>query len=123
MGKGSWSASATGTPSGTVDDDRDRAVLMEFYRDTGGVSWKNNTNWGSTVPFDQWYGVDAENGRVTVLSLPSNRVTGVIPSSLGDLTSLTKLDLRGSEFTGSIPSTLGNLRNLTELLLSGPLTG
>ena len=108
-------------------DSRDRAVLMELYNATDGANWVDNTNWGSDAPLDQWYGVEAdENGRVTFLVLEENRLTGPVPSSLGNLTSLVRLSFWNNELSGPIPPSLGSLTNL-ELLhlganeLSGPI--
>ena len=49
-------------------------------------------------------------------------MTGLIPSSLGNLTNLRVLGLQG-DFTGSIPSSLGNLRNLEDLYIGAGLNG
>ncbi|XP_007042189.2 PREDICTED: probable LRR receptor-like serine/threonine-protein kinase At2g16250 [Theobroma cacao] len=53
-----------------------------------------------------------------VLDLRSCSVTGVIPSSLGNLTNLTSLYLSDNRLTGQIPSTLGQLLSLSVLHLS-----
>ena len=105
----------------------DRAVLMDLYDATGGPNWANATNWGSDAPLDQWYGVAAdENGRVVFLHLEDNRLTGSVPSSLGNLTNLERLSFWNNALSGPIPSSLGNLASL-ELLhlganaLSGPI--
>ena len=75
VGDGAWSASATGTPVASVSEDR--AVLVEFYNATNGPNWTNNTNWNSSAPVDQWYGVSTDaGGRVTGLLLPENGLTG-----------------------------------------------
>ena len=51
-------------------------------------------------------------------------MTGSIPSTLGNLTSLTNLWLNNNQLTGSIPSELGDLTNLTQLYLNNnQLTG
>ncbi|KAK9146302.1 hypothetical protein Sjap_006205 [Stephania japonica] len=54
-----------------------------------------------------------------VLNLGRNQIHGNIPTSIGNLTSLTTLGLEKNHFTGSIPSLLGNLRNLEGLSLYG----
>ena len=59
-----------------------------------------------------------------VLWFGNNRLSGEIPSELGDLTSLRKLSLWSNELTGEIPSELVNLDNLQTLYLSdNPLSG
>lgn len=45
-------------------------------------------------------------------TLKGNGITGGIPESIGNLSSLTSLDLEDNRLTGRIPSTLGNLKNL-----------
>ena len=112
-----------GTPQSSVD----RAALVELYNATGGDGWVNNTNWDSSAPIDEWYGVTTDaDGRVTHLELAGNQLSGLIPSSLGSLTNLESLDLGDSQLSGPIPPSLGNLGNLTYLglygnQLSGPI--
>ena len=103
----------------------DRAVLIELYNATNGPNWTYNTNWNSSAPLDQWARVRTDaNGRVEELHLGSNRLTGSIPSSLGNLANLEYLYLIHNQLTGSIPSSLGNLANLEHLYLgNNQLTG
>ena len=75
----------------TITDPRsvagDRAALVALYNTTGGANWTDNTNWLTDAPLYQWYGVEADsNGRVMLLYLGSNQLTGQIPLELGDLT-------------------------------------
>jgi hypothetical protein len=49
--------------------------------------------------------------------LAGNQLTGVIPSDLGDLTSLVGLKLEGNQLSGSIPPELGKLSSLYSLFL------
>lgn len=53
-----------------------------------------------------------------VLDLRTCNVTGVIPSSIGNLTNLSSLYLSDNSLTGQIPSTLGQLLSLSVLDLS-----
>lgn len=46
--------------------------------------------------------------RLSVLALQYNQLTGAIPASLGDLQMLTRLDLSFNSFFSSIPLTLVN---------------
>ena len=112
-------------PSSTSD----RAALVALYNATDGPNWKNNTNWLTDAPLDDWYGVDTDDfGRVVRLDLSSERgskynrhithgLSGQIPPEIGNLTSLMSLNLSGNNLTGSIPPELGNLSNLQELFL------
>jgi Leucine-rich repeat (LRR) protein len=51
------------------------------------------------------------------LALSGNRLTGSIPTSLGNLPALQGLALESNQLTGTIPAELGNLSNLTYLYL------
>ena len=115
-GRGPWSASVSVTPAPLAD----RAALVALYNATNGANWKNNSNWLSDRPLGEWRGVTTDaNGRVTSLFLPGNRLSGSIPSELGNLTNLTDIWLIENQLSGSIPSQLGNLANLTYISLSG----
>jgi hypothetical protein len=54
-------------------------------------------------------------------NLPSKELTGLIPSSIGDLSSLSFLVLRDNLLNGTIPSSIGDLSVLHSLELSGNL--
>ena len=103
---------------------RDRAALMALYNSTDGPRWTNNTNWGSTLPLDDWYNVNTDaDGRVTYLALWDNNLRGTLPAELGNLDQLTELPLQDNYLTGSIPD-LGRLTNLTLLRMwNNQLTG
>ena len=105
----------------------DKPVLNTLYEATGVDNWEDNTNWLSHAPIDDWHGVDTDtgsDGRVTVLELPSNSLSGAIPTVVGDLTGLEVLDLSRNGLTGEIPAALESLAALGTLDLSGNgLTG
>ena len=116
VGDGDWSDSATGTPVASGDRD----ALVALYNATNGANWASNADWNSNEPIDQWYGVSTDNdGRVTQLILPGNRLAGPIPSELASLTNLMSLALEANDLTGTIPPSLGLLANLEHLSLHG----
>ncbi len=77
-----------------------------------------------------WAGVSVAGHRVTGLDLrvgrnaAASRISGPLPTQLGDLTSLRHLHLSGNKLKGSIPEELGDLTDLKQLYLDGNnLTG
>ncbi|KAL1196501.1 putative LRR receptor-like serine/threonine-protein kinase [Cardamine amara subsp. amara] len=67
-----------------------------------------------------WHGVtcDKSSRHVTVLSLPSSKLSGTLPSNLGSLSSLQRLDLSNNSINGSFPVSLLNATKLRYLDLS-----
>ena len=62
----------------------DRAALEALYDATGGPGWTDSTNWKTSAPIGEWFGVTtAAAGRVTGLNLRGNDLTGSIPAELG----------------------------------------
>ena len=130
-----WSGDCTGAGSCVVVMDRDRrvtavfeavashgssdkAALIALYNATAGANWRNNYNWLSDAPVDDWYGVTTDgDGRVTELVLYDNRLVGEIPSELSNLTNLGELNLGLNQLRGGIPPELGGLFNLRWLEL------
>jgi Leucine-rich repeat (LRR) protein len=99
-------------------------ALVALYTSTNGASWSNTENWGTTNT--PWAGVNAADGRVARINLPSNSLTGPLPAELGNLSGLDFLYLSGNQLTGLLPADLGNLSSLEYLNLSytkltGPL--
>lgn len=98
-------------------------ALVDFYNITNGSGWTDNTSWLVSYYVCTWYGVTCtgatplDEGNVKGLSLSSNQLTGSIPSSIGNLTSLTSLHLPQNQLTGSIPPEIWNMTNLTVLNL------
>ncbi|KAL3629447.1 hypothetical protein CASFOL_026669 [Castilleja foliolosa] len=54
-----------------------------------------------------------------ILDTSSNRISGTLPPSIGDLDSLHVLDFNRNFFRGSIPNDLNRIKGLKSLLLSG----
>ena len=121
VGWGSLVTEAAAQGSATAD----RAALAAVYDATGGPNWENSTNWKTSAPLNQWWGVQTDaTGRVTVLNLGENGLSGPLPAALGDLTHAYRLSLWGNDLTGAIPSALRNLRRLERLnLAENALTG
>ena len=116
---------ATPTPLPPPRSDEDREVLIAFYHATDGLNWKNDANWLSDAPIEQWHGVSIdENGRVSAIDLHDNGLGGHLPPELGSLDALSKLALDRNKLAGTLPPELANLRRLQAFDLGGSqLTG
>ena len=98
------------TTAASAGPQNDREILEVLYDSTGGASWTDSTNWKTSAPLGDWYGVTTDAaGRVTRLELTRNGLTGPIPDELGNLVNIEVLILFGSDLTGPIPAELGNL--------------
>ncbi|PRP78016.1 hypothetical protein PROFUN_14054 [Planoprotostelium fungivorum] len=80
------------------DFDVTRAALIDFWTSTGGLNWNfRKHNWNNaSLHYSQWDGitVDPQNiNTVTAINLRSYGLSGIIPASLSNLTSLTSLDI------------------------------
>ena len=123
-----WAGLATGAAAqGSAA--ADRAALEALYDATGGSGWTDNTNWKTSAPLGEWFGVTTDgDGRVIRLRLPRNGLNGPLPGALGGLARLEELALWDNRLTGSIPTALGRLINLDWLNLyqnelTGPIPG
>ena len=109
----------TAPPAASGSAETDREALVALYNATDGENWRNNANWLSDAPPGEWEGVTTNNdGRVTVLQLHQNGLSGEIPPELGSLSNLAYLYLSDNELSGEIPAELGSLSNLVLLALS-----
>ena len=94
-------------------------ALVTFYNQMGGPQWRNSNGWlGDVYSQCSWFGVSCIDGVVNRISLPDNGLTGEIPSSLTELTTLRELNLEKNSISGSLPAGLGNLTDLRSLRLS-----
>ena len=106
------------TPAATDGAASDRAALVALYHATDGPNWENNTNWLSDAPLGEWYGVQTDgNGRVIILNLYDERLSGEITPELGSLSNLVALNLGENDLTGGIPASLGLLTNIQQISL------
>ena len=110
------SASAVNAVSANKEDS---LILVELYNSTGGENWNDNAGW-LTDSVCNWKGISLDaDGRVTAIDLSSNNLTGQLPASVGDLTSLEYLYLHQNSLSGNIPAELGSLASLKALYLTG----
>ncbi|WP_375580741.1 T9SS type A sorting domain-containing protein [Marivirga tractuosa] len=95
----------------------DSLALVDLYNSTTGDSWFRNAYWleGNV---QSWQGITVENNRVTEIYLERNNLNGSVQSSLGDLSELKILNLaRNEKLSGVLPSELGDFSMLEELAL------
>ena len=95
----------------------DREILEIFYEATGGDDWTDNTNWLTDADLDEWYEVDAYQGRVNSLFLRDNNLVGTIPAELGGLDELFGLTMDSNKLSGPIPPELSKLKRLRDLFV------
>ena len=95
-------------------------ALSALYDGTDGPNWTNKTNWQSTAPLGEWYGVTTDaDGRVTELNLEDNNLSGTLPLTLGGLTNLKTLNLASNiALSGPLPQSITGL-TLESLKLEG----
>jgi len=99
----------------------ERQVLLDIYAQTNGANWTPLTApWTGVAGTEcSWTGVtcDVTQSSVTGISLARQKLTGSLPNSLNQLTSLNTFNASGNRITGPIPSLTG-LVNLQYLDLS-----
>ena len=109
------------------------SILCDLV-DATSVSQATGNTWGChngvpdtpycTGDTSTWTGVTCMNGEVVSLDLSGLSLTGTVPSSLGELSTLTSLDLSRNSLSKSLPTSLGDLSALVRLVLSqDSLTG
>eukprot|EP01084_Bolivina_argentea_P303811 524632_1 len=93
----------TGTISNTFCDNKD------FIR----LNIQNNTYLQGTIPscIGNWK-------HLTALIITNNNISGSIPYSLCNLSSVSRISLYGMQLTSSIPDCISNLQHLYQLILS-----
>ena len=103
----------------------DREALVALYEATDGPNWAYSDNWLTDLPLDEWeYVRTDDDGRVILLYLDDNELSGEIPAELGNLASLIRLDLDNNDLSGEIPVALSNLTSLISLdLYNNDLSG
>ncbi|CAL1363814.1 unnamed protein product [Linum trigynum] len=99
-------------------NETDRMALLEFKSMITGDPWGALSSWNDSTHFCKWYGVSCSRrhtGRVTILNIPSNELSGSISPHMGNLSFLTGLALYNNSFSGGIPPEIGRLRRLQYL--------
>lgn len=96
-----------------------RELLTELYNSLNGNSWINKNNWNSSEGLGRWAGIATDvNDCVTTINLDRNNVSGSIPASIGNISTLTIIDLHNNAIVGTIPDAINNLSKLAYLDIS-----
>lgn len=81
-------------------------ALVNLFTATDGAHWTNADGWltlrSAASPCD-WYGVGCANGHVVELNLMNNRLNGLLPQTLANLTQLEQLSMVGNQLRGGVP--------------------
>ncbi len=107
----------TGTDDGVSG--QDSLALVTFYNATDGANWTDNANW-TTGNIVDWLGItlNAENNEVLRIELPSNGLSGTIPSEIDQLNMLEVLNLSDNNIEG-LATDFSGLTSATNINLSG----
>ncbi len=127
-----------------------REALIELYNATDGDNWKNNTNWCSDKPLDEWYGIETRGypyvyflmlhfndlkgtlpkgfltkiGPCNDVSLSTNQLSGQLPEDIADNLSVQQLHFSNNNYTGTLPAKVFKLPYLNSFSAgSNKLTG
>ena len=117
-----WLGSVRDVDANECDfNDIERLALVEFYENTGGDSWANNSGWDSDTLVSNWYGVtvDTTDTLVRRLTLPANGLQGSIAPAIGNLTKLETLDVANNGLTGGIPIAMTSTDALDTIRVDG----
>ena len=121
------------TPTGEpieFDYDTIYNALMDFYYAMNGDNWEENYGWGNKdLPFSEWYGLDADGNTVYSIDMQYNKVTGDVPASIANISSLQSFVIAGRLWDDdeivqypdviTLPAEFSQLTNLLGLTLSG----
>lgn len=104
-------------PGSEAEKAAERSALISIYNALNGDNWSNKTNWCTEARVGTWEGVTTDDeGYVVALSLWDSNLNGSFPEEICQLSHLQRLQLVGN-VTGIIPSSIGNLSNLLSLYI------
>ncbi|KAK4403380.1 putative receptor-like protein kinase [Sesamum angolense] len=105
--------------SHALDSETDRLSLLSFKDELTDDPLDVMSSWNDSVRFCEWRGItcSSRRARVTMLSLPFQKLGGTLSPAIANLTFLRAIDLRGNVFRGPIPAEIGRLFRLRSLLL------
>ncbi|MGB5942298.1 MAG: T9SS type A sorting domain-containing protein [Leeuwenhoekiella sp.] len=105
---------------------QERSALSRFYGDTKGANWINNTNWRSSRPVREWFGIETQvfNGQehISNITLIDNNLTPKVSNTtFQGLTELRKLQILNGASNSfapgeGLPANLGTQLSNLEVL-------
>lgn len=100
-----------GVAIGPLCSQPDRQILASLYEVAAGEDWTRSDGWLGDGPLSEWDGLSVDSlGRVATLDLSNNGLTGRLPWTLAELTSMTSLLADGNEhLAGPLPLSLSAL--------------
>ena len=108
----------------SLDSDRQCQALCELYSSMGGAGWSNNSGWGggSDPISGSWFGLNGigvNSSAVIKIDISNNNIRGTLPKSLAGLPKLSSLACTEGALSGTIPSSWSDATTLQVLLISG----
>ncbi|CAN1347044.1 Probable LRR receptor-like serine/threonine-protein kinase At3g47570 [Linum perenne] len=105
------------TAAAAFSNETDREALLQFKAKITGDPFRVLSSWNDSTPFCQWYGVtcSTRDQRVTVLNLPSLKLSGSLSPHIGNLSFLTDLVIYNNSFTNGIPPEIGRMGSMNML--------
>ncbi len=91
-------------------DEIDAQALEALYEAADGDSWRRSDGWLEDENLGRWHGVQTDSvGRVSVLDLTGNGLTGSLPDAVALLAGMKELRIGNNELTGRLPLSLAGL--------------
>ena len=88
----------------------DQIALTSLYRLAAGGEWSESGGWLGGSALEEWHGVETDSlGRVTVLALSDNGLSGSLPGVIANLGQLASLRIDDNELGGRLPLSMTTL--------------
>jgi hypothetical protein len=98
----------------------ERAVLDSLAEATGISGWRVKGGWLTNTPICDWDFVNCDSqGKIKLLTLGFNNLTGAIPDILAHLPKLQAIDFTLDKLEGPVPDVFGSLRHLLQFGVGG----
>jgi len=90
---------------------------------TNKAGWEDGASGTNCDPCNGWYGVQCDSGRVETIVIRNNNLSGFLPKgdTLAGLDFLRELFLSNNKISGEIPSGIGNIKSIETIEIIGNL--